>query len=170
VWLFPTLGVLYEELLKDDTEAVVALMTGFNRWLLEDWGFAFRDTIYASPYLSLADVDMAVRELEWCLENGARTMGKILLGHSPTSCSTAPNHIPLQTASDENDRLLTMQPRASPRRSSPASRLLGVFLHHTVTEQPAKILDPLAVIPERCAFVHAILVREDVALDFPGIN
>ncbi|MBT5206789.1 MAG: amidohydrolase family protein [Acidimicrobiaceae bacterium] len=74
VWLFPTLGVLYEELLKDDTEAVVALMNGFNRWLLEDWGFAFRDTIYASPYLSLVDVDMAVRELEWCLDNGARTI------------------------------------------------------------------------------------------------
>ena len=73
VWLFPTLGVLYEELLKDDVEAVGALMVGFNRWLLEDWGFDYRDAIFGSPYLSLADVDLAVAELEWCLDQGART-------------------------------------------------------------------------------------------------
>ena len=74
VWLFPTLGVLYEELLKDDVEAVGALMVGFNRWLLEDWGFDYRDAIFGSPYLSLADVDLAVAELEWCLDQGARTI------------------------------------------------------------------------------------------------
>ena len=74
VWLFPTLGVLYEELLKEDTEAVGALMVGFNRWLQEDWGFAHGNTIFAAPYLSLADPDLAVRELEWCLDNGARTV------------------------------------------------------------------------------------------------
>jgi predicted TIM-barrel fold metal-dependent hydrolase len=74
VWLFPTLGVLYEELLKEDTEAVGALMVGFNRWLREDWGFAYEDTIFAAPYLSLADPDLAVRELEWCLAEGARNI------------------------------------------------------------------------------------------------
>ena len=72
VWLFPTLGVLYEELLKHDIEAVVALMRGLNRWLDEDWGFKYQDRIYAAPYLSLADVDEAVIELEWCLDRGAR--------------------------------------------------------------------------------------------------
>ena len=74
MWLFPTLGVLYEELLKDDVEAIGALMVGFNRWLLEDWGFDYRDAIFGSPYLSLADVDLAVAELEWCLDQGARTI------------------------------------------------------------------------------------------------
>ncbi len=74
IWLFPTLGVLYEEELKHDVEAVGALMVGFNRWLHEDWGFDYQDTIFGSPYLSLADVDLAVTELEWCLEHGARTI------------------------------------------------------------------------------------------------
>ena len=32
VWLFPTLGVLYEELLRHDVDASVAMMHGFNRW------------------------------------------------------------------------------------------------------------------------------------------
>ena len=74
IWLFPTLGVLYEELLKDDTQAVVALMRGFNRWIEEDWGFDYKGKIFASPYISLVDVDQAVSELEWCLEKGARTV------------------------------------------------------------------------------------------------
>jgi len=74
IWLFPTLGVLYEELLKDDTPAVVALMRGFNRWIEEDWGFDYKGKIFASPYISLVDVDQAVSELEWCLEKGARTI------------------------------------------------------------------------------------------------
>jgi predicted TIM-barrel fold metal-dependent hydrolase len=74
VWLFPTLGVLYEEELKHDVEAVGALMVGFNRWLHEDWGFDYHGTIFGSPYLSLSDVDLAVAELEWCLEHGARTI------------------------------------------------------------------------------------------------
>ena len=60
VWLFPTLGVLYEELLKDDPEAVGIVFRAFNRWLDEDWGFAYRDRIFAAPYISLADVGWAV--------------------------------------------------------------------------------------------------------------
>ena len=74
IWLFPTLGVLYEELLKDDLQAVVALMRGFNRWIEEDWGFDYKEKIFASPYISLMDIDQAVSELEWCLEKGARTI------------------------------------------------------------------------------------------------
>ena len=74
VWLFPTLGVLYEELLKHDTEAVVTLVQAFNRWLEEDWGCNYKDKIYAAPYLSLADLDFAIRELDWALAQGARVV------------------------------------------------------------------------------------------------
>ncbi len=74
VWLFPTLGVLYEELLKDDPEAVGIVFRAFNRWLDEDWGVAYQDRIFAAPYLSLADVGWAVEELEWALSRGARVV------------------------------------------------------------------------------------------------
>jgi predicted TIM-barrel fold metal-dependent hydrolase len=74
VWLFPTLGMLYEELLKDDPEAVTITFTAFNRWLEEDWGFHYENRIFAAPYLSLCDVDWAVRELEWALDRGARVI------------------------------------------------------------------------------------------------
>ena len=74
VWLFPTLGVLYEEPLKHDPEAVTITFTAFNRWLEEDWGFAFDNRIFAAPYISLCDVGWAVRELEWALDHGARVV------------------------------------------------------------------------------------------------
>lgn len=74
IWLFPTLGMLYEELLKDDPEAVCLTFRAFNRWLQEDWGFAYQDRIFAGPYLSLADVDWAVEELQWALDHDARTV------------------------------------------------------------------------------------------------
>jgi len=74
IWLFPTLGILYEELLKHDPEAVTLTFTAFNRWLDEDWGVNYQDRIYAAPYLSLCDVDWAVRELDWALERDARVV------------------------------------------------------------------------------------------------
>ena len=74
IWLFPTLGMLYEELLKDDPGAVGLTFSAFNRWLLDDWGFGAQGTIFGAPYLSLADPDWACRELDWALAEGARVV------------------------------------------------------------------------------------------------
>jgi predicted TIM-barrel fold metal-dependent hydrolase len=71
-FMYPTLGMLYEELLKDDPEAVGLTFRAFNRWLLEDWGLDHEGRILNAPYLPLADVDWAVEELEWALGRGAR--------------------------------------------------------------------------------------------------
>ena len=68
------MGVLYEELLKNDVEAVKVLFRAFNKWLYEDWGFNYKDTIYAAPYISLCDVDYAVEELRIALDHGARVI------------------------------------------------------------------------------------------------
>ncbi|MEQ8839469.1 MAG: amidohydrolase family protein [Acidimicrobiales bacterium] len=74
VWLFPTLGVLYEELIKDDVEACSAMMTAFNQWLLEDWGYDYKDTIFGAPYLCLGDVDAAAAEVDKVIAAGARVL------------------------------------------------------------------------------------------------
>src|SRR5688572_17711268 len=70
--LFPTLACGVEEALRDDVPATMASMTAFNRWLDDDWGFAYRDRIFAVPMLSLADPDGALEELDWLLDRGAR--------------------------------------------------------------------------------------------------
>jgi len=69
---FPTLGVGMEEALKHDSEAVHCAFEAFNRWLLDDWGFAYRERIFAAPYLSIMDRERGLRELEWALEHDAR--------------------------------------------------------------------------------------------------
>ena len=74
IWLFPTLGMIYEELLTQDPEGVGLMFHAFNRWLVEDWGFAFADRIFAAPYISLADIAAAVGELESALDQGARVV------------------------------------------------------------------------------------------------
>jgi predicted TIM-barrel fold metal-dependent hydrolase len=71
-WLFPTLGMIYEEPLRHDPEAVCHTFRAFNRWLHDDWGFVHADRIYSAPYLTLADPEWAVGELEWALGEGAQ--------------------------------------------------------------------------------------------------
>jgi predicted TIM-barrel fold metal-dependent hydrolase len=72
--LFPTLGVLMETYFPHDPEACAAAFHAFNQWLEDDWGFAHRDRLYGVPYLTLADVDAAVREVEWLVDRGARLL------------------------------------------------------------------------------------------------
>ena len=91
VWLFPTLGMLYEELLKHDPFAVCATFEAFNRWVLDDWGFDKGDgKVFAAPYLSLADVDWAVKELEWALDNGAHMIVMRAAAATTTSGTFSP--------------------------------------------------------------------------------
>jgi predicted TIM-barrel fold metal-dependent hydrolase len=70
--LFPTLGCGVEEALKHDVGATMASLAAFNRWLEEDWGFAYRGRLVAVPMLSLADPDAALTELDGLVERGAR--------------------------------------------------------------------------------------------------
>lgn len=83
IWLFPTLGMLYEEVLKHDPDAVCLTFTAFNRWLAEDWGMAYQDRIFAAPYLSLCDVQWACDELDWAIDEGARVV--VMRAAAPTT-------------------------------------------------------------------------------------
>jgi len=74
VFLFPTLACGIEQALRDDIPATMATLRAFNRWLDDDWGFAYQDRIFGVPMLSLADPDAAVAELEWLLDRGARVV------------------------------------------------------------------------------------------------
>ena len=72
--LFPTMGVGVEEALRDDVPAMLATLRAFNRWLEEDWGFAYRGRLFAVPLIALSDPAQAVQEVEWCLTRGARML------------------------------------------------------------------------------------------------
>lgn len=72
--MLPTLGVGMESALSHDTEALTAAFTSFNKWMDEDWGFNYLERIYAAPYLSLADPEWAVKELDRVLDAGAKVV------------------------------------------------------------------------------------------------
>ncbi len=52
----------------------LTLLHAFNEYLLEDWGFNYRDRLYGAPMLVLDDVDAAVSEANWMVEHGARVV------------------------------------------------------------------------------------------------
>ncbi len=71
-WMFPSQGVVLEPTMHADLDATVATLHAFNRWIEDEWGFAYEDRIFAVPFLTLSDPDAAVAELQWCIDRGAR--------------------------------------------------------------------------------------------------
>ncbi len=71
----------YEIEFEDDVVAMYANIRAFNRWIHEEIGFAYQNRMYLPPYLALADVDLAVHELDTVLEQGAPLI-QIRAGHA----------------------------------------------------------------------------------------
>ena len=64
-------GLLAEAYL-DGIDPLYDNLESFNRWIDEDWGFAYKDTIYAPAMLSMRDLDRSCAELDRVLDAGAR--------------------------------------------------------------------------------------------------
>ncbi len=64
-------GLLAEAYL-DGVDPLYDNLESFNRWIDEDWGFDYKDTIYAPAMLSMRDLDRACAELDRVLDAGAR--------------------------------------------------------------------------------------------------
>ncbi len=77
--IFPSSGLAFDAQMSTRPDAACAAATAFNRWIEEDWGFAYQDRIFAAPFISLQSLDMAVAELERVLTAGARLI-QIRLG------------------------------------------------------------------------------------------
>ena len=73
--VFPTLASAVEERMSYDHELMTAVIHSLNTWMHEEWGFHREGRLFAVPFATLMDVDMAVAELEWALARGARTIG-----------------------------------------------------------------------------------------------
>jgi predicted TIM-barrel fold metal-dependent hydrolase len=70
--LLPSLAVCVERPIRNDPALTDSVLRAFNRWLEDDWGYAYQDRIYAVPLLSLLDVELACKELLRVLDRGAR--------------------------------------------------------------------------------------------------
>jgi predicted TIM-barrel fold metal-dependent hydrolase len=72
--MFPTLDSLVEERFRDDPEATHAVIHALNQWLDARWSFNYENRIYTTPIITLPIVELAMKELEWVLERGARAI------------------------------------------------------------------------------------------------
>jgi predicted TIM-barrel fold metal-dependent hydrolase len=51
-----------------------AVLSAYNRWLRDKWGYAYQERIYGVPVLSLFDMETSVREAEQLIKDGARAV------------------------------------------------------------------------------------------------
>ena len=70
--MWPTLASLVEERLRDDVDAIHAVVHALNEWMHETWTFNFEDRIFPTPVITLPIVEDAIKELEWVTERGAK--------------------------------------------------------------------------------------------------
>jgi predicted TIM-barrel fold metal-dependent hydrolase len=71
-WLFPTLAVGVEGLNPGNLDLTYKVFHAFNQWIEDDWGYAYEDRLYGAAAIPVLDPDLAVRELDFVLERGAR--------------------------------------------------------------------------------------------------
>ena len=72
--VYPGALALSAEHWVDDTDALYANLSSFNRWFDETWGFNYQDRIYAAAVLSLRDLDQAVTLADEILARGAKVV------------------------------------------------------------------------------------------------
>ena len=79
--MYPDAAHAIEFELAEHVDALYANLRAFNRWIHEEVGFVVEDRMFVPPYLSLADVELAVRELEIVLSQGT-PMIQLKAGHA----------------------------------------------------------------------------------------
>ena len=80
--MFPTLASLIEERLLDDPQLTQVAVHVFNEWLYEQWGYGFKDRIFATPIVNPCVLDEGIAELELVVERGAKV---VLMRPAPVS-------------------------------------------------------------------------------------
>jgi predicted TIM-barrel fold metal-dependent hydrolase len=72
--MWPTLASLLEERMSDDPEATHIVVHALNQWMYEQWTYDFEERIFPTPVITLPIVDLAIKELEYVVERGARAI------------------------------------------------------------------------------------------------
>jgi predicted TIM-barrel fold metal-dependent hydrolase len=72
--IFGTTQPCVEAFMDGDPGLVYGSIRAYNRWLAEEWGFAYQNRIFGGAMMSLIDLDRAVAELEWLIAQGVRVV------------------------------------------------------------------------------------------------
>src|SRR5205807_2362438 len=72
--MFPAAAHDIEYEFADRIDALYANIRAFNRWMHEEVGFVSAGRMWLPPYISFADPELAVRELELVMAQGANVI------------------------------------------------------------------------------------------------
>ncbi len=75
--LFPTLINGLEERIGANVPLYYDVLWAYNRWLEDEWGFAYRDRLFGAPLIPFCEPDRAVAMLEWAIGRGARVVNVV---------------------------------------------------------------------------------------------
>jgi len=78
--VFPNTAVYADGVIKAE-DVAYANLRAFNEWFDDEWGFNFKERIYAPPFISFRNVERAVEEVNWALKRGARVFN-LTTGHA----------------------------------------------------------------------------------------
>jgi predicted TIM-barrel fold metal-dependent hydrolase len=79
--MFPAAAHDIEYEFADNIPALYANIRAFNRWMLEEVGYVADGRMYLPPYIALAEPELAVKELEQVIADGA-TIFQTKSGHA----------------------------------------------------------------------------------------
>ena len=111
----------------DDAAAAYTVFDAYNRWLLDQWSFNYKDRIYATPILTLADIDKACEQAEWAVKNGAKI---VLMPMGPFN-NKAPAH-------PDHDRFWAILNEAGMRVAFHVSEAIYLKDHMAVWGEPVQ--------------------------------
>lgn len=69
-----TFGVIGQMVAEKGPAGANALFHAWNEYLVKEWGLNVQDRIYPTAILSLWDLDWAVQEAKWLVDNGVRVV------------------------------------------------------------------------------------------------
>ena len=75
--IFNTLAVSRGWMVGGDPAQTFANLRAVNRYLAAEWGWAYKDRIYAAALLGLDDLDLAIAELDRLLAEGVRAINLV---------------------------------------------------------------------------------------------
>jgi predicted TIM-barrel fold metal-dependent hydrolase len=79
--MFPVAASFIEYEFAENVDALYANVRAFNRWMYEEVGYNHENRLWLPPYLPLADVELAARELEILLDTGCKLI-QLKAGHA----------------------------------------------------------------------------------------
>ncbi|MFA7554672.1 MAG: amidohydrolase family protein [Spongiibacteraceae bacterium] len=72
--VYPTLASVVEGHMGHKPEFCHAAIHALNQWIKEEWGFGEDGRFYGMPVITMMDAELALKEAEWIIKNGAKTL------------------------------------------------------------------------------------------------